>query len=158
LPSCPTGQIGFPLLGGGFYIIAMEVTIKTTKKIKVKYLQVKAGVRYWEDATVTDVEDEQGDLIPCRVDDNWCPLIDLDTGQILNWKEGTKADIHYKVCDEGVYALLDESKNVVVEYEGYVPNSMSPKDSGFGDYIIMDVDEKGFIAKWEPDLTDFYED
>lgn len=133
----------------------MKLTVTTQYETEVKYLQVKAGVRYWEDAEVNDVEDEKGDLIPCRVDDNWSPLIDLETGQILNWKEGTKADIHYKVCDAGAYTLLDEDRNMVKEIDGYVPNLMCPKDTGYGDYIIMDVDTKGFIAKWQPDLSDF---
>ena len=131
----------------------VELTIK--REFEVKYLQVEAGVRYWEDATVNGTEDETGKLIPCRSGGNWCPLINLETGKILNWVEGTKAEIHYKVCDDGRYRLLDDNQMLVKEIDGYVPKIMSPKENGYGDYIIMDVDETGTIANWKPILDAF---
>ena len=51
--------------------------------IKAKYLKISAEVRYWEDATVNDQEDEDGTLIPFREKDLWEPTIDLETGFIL---------------------------------------------------------------------------
>ena len=62
-------------------------------------LRVSAGVRYWEDASVNGVEDTDGTLIPFRKGDLWCPIIDLETGQIYDWPAGANAYIHYKVCD-----------------------------------------------------------
>ena len=123
--------------------------------MKVKYFQADAGVRYWEDAAVNGVEDEEGDLIPCREGDYWKPKIELESGQIVNWTKGTTADIHYKVCDDGKYSLLDELGNEIVKKECYVPDIICPVGKGFGDYIIMHVDENGFIANWNPDLTKF---
>lgn len=133
----------------------MEFEIKENKTVEVKYLQVHAGVRYWEDATVNGVEDEEGLLIPFRTSDTWSPIIDIDNGVILEWPEGTTADIHYKVCDDGTYKLLDENKKSIKKIDGYVPNIMCPEDNGFGDYIIMVVDEKGKINNWVCDLSDF---
>lgn len=133
----------------------MTVELTITKEFEVKYLQVEAGVRYWEDATVNGTEDETGELIPCKVGDLWKPFIEIETGKILNWVEGTKASIHYKVCDAGIYRLLDDAKSIVKEIDGYVPSLMSPKESGYGDYIIMDIDETGQIANWKPLLDDF---
>lgn len=133
----------------------MKAKIKTKLNVEIKYLDVKAGVRYWEDSTVNGVEDETGELIPCRLEDYWCPSIDIDKGQIVNWSKGTVADIHYKVCDDGEYKIRDYEGNVVLEIDGYVPNTMSPKEDGFGDYIIMEVDENGFIKDWAFDITDF---
>lgn len=36
---------------------------------------------------------------------------------------------------------------------------MSPKENGYGDYIIMDVDENGVIEYWNKiDIVDFFEE
>lgn len=127
----------------------MKTTIKITKEVELKTLEVKANVRYWEDSEVDGVEDVDGNLIPCRVGDLWCPIIDIDSGVITNWKQGTKADVHYKVCDEGKYYIKDEEGNVVSSIENdYVPNILSQKENGYGDYIIMDIDENGKISDW----------
>ena len=136
----------------------MKVTIK--KEVAVRFLQVEANVRYWEDSTVNGVEDtEDGDLIPCKEGGLWKPLIDMKTGIIENWEQGKRASVHYKVCDEGVYSLLEEFTNeLAVKVDGYVPSIMSPGGSGFGDYIIMDINEDGLINKWVANLEDFQEE
>lgn len=129
--------------------------ISDTKQVEVKFLQVEAGVRYWEDAEVDGVSDEDGSRIPCRMGDAWCPLIDIDSGTVENWPAGVTAGIHYKVCDEGVYTLMDADRGLVVKREGYVPAIMSPGGSGCGDYIIMTIGGDGKIADWRADLDDF---
>lgn len=136
----------------------MKIKIKVTKEIDVKTLHVEAGVRYWEDASVNGVEDKAGDLIPCREGDDWKPVIDIETGKVLNWTPGIKADIHYKVCDDGSYALKDEAGETIMKRDGYVPKIMCPKSIGYGDYIIMDIDEHGQIANWNPTLKGFTEE
>lgn len=136
----------------------MKKTIKVEKEVNIKYLHAVAGVRYWEDATVSGIEDAEGNLIPCRKGDNWEPIIDIDAGKIINWKQGVTAYIHYKVCDDGTYNLEDKDRNVILSKEGYVPNIMCPEDDGFGDYIIMKVLEDGTICNWNPNIDDFLED
>ncbi|SCB30652.1 hypothetical protein [Rhizobium lusitanum] len=138
----------------------MTFTIELTQVIskEVKYLKAECGVRYWEDGEVNGVEDTDGELIPLRVGSNWCPIIDLATGVIEDWPEGTTADVHYKVCDEGRYFLLDPEKNVVREIGGYVPKIMSPGGSGYGDYVIMTIGPDGKIVNWSVDLEGFEED
>lgn len=133
----------------------LTVTVTRSEKRPVKYLRAECGVRYWEDAKVDDVADEDGDLIPCRDGDYWKPLIDLETGAIEGWPHGTVADIHYKVCDNGRYTLLDVDRNVVVEIDGYVPKIMSPGGDGWGDYVIMTVHGDGSIMDWRADLKAF---
>lgn len=135
--------------------MAIEITVAKRDKIAVKYLKVRAGVRYWEDAIVNGEPDEDGSRIPCRIGACWCPMIDLDAGIIENWSPGTTADIHYKVCDDGRYSLLDASLNEVAVIDGYVPGVMCPDADGYGDYIIMEVDGDGAIAGWVIDLSDF---
>lgn len=137
----------------------MTVTIELTQKVtkEVKYLSADCGVRYWEDGEVNGVEDTDGKLIPLRVKDAWCPTIDLETGVIQEWPQGTTADVHYKVCDAGIYKLLDGEKSVVATIDGYVPSMMCPGGNGYGDYVIMSIGPDGKIADWEIDLDEFGE-
>jgi hypothetical protein len=136
--------------------------VKVISEIEVAFLSVSAKVRYWEDSVVDGVEDIDGDLIPCRNVDSeiWTPIIDLEAGKIINWNEdkdniGRTAEIHYKVCDAGMYQLWSKDNTTIVEIDGYVPNMLSPKENGYGDYIIMDIDEFGFIKSWSVDLDEF---
>lgn len=134
-------------------MIYIEIT--ETKKTAVAFLKVEAGVRYWEDGMVNGVGDEDGSLIPCRNGDFWEPIIDLATGTIEGWPEGTTADIHYKVCDDGRYTLLDAERQPVKAIDGYVPAIMSPGGEGYGDYIIMTIDGAGKIQDWRCDVGAF---
>jgi len=138
----------------------MKVKIKTIKEVEVKYLKVDVGVRYWEDATVNGQEDTNGDLIPFRKGDRWKILIDVETGIIKEWPTGTIADIHYKVCDDGIYKLLDEEASILRWIEGYVPKIFDLYRDSYGDYIIMKIDSTGMIKGWnnEASLDDFEED
>ena len=136
----------------------MKIKLKIEKEFEVKYLLAEVGARYWEDATVNGVEDTEGKLIPCRNGDYWKPLIEIESGLITNWTQGVKAEIHYKCCDDGVYRLLDKDRIEIKSIDGYVPKIMCPKENGYGDYVIMDIDTNGQIQKWRSDLSDFLED
>lgn len=135
--------------------------IEITKKIEVeiKTLQVDAGVRYWEDSYVNGTNDSEGTLIPFREGDRWRPKIELETGKVINWPAGTTAEIHYKMVDDGKYYLEDEAGNEVASIiDYYVPQILSPGDNGYGDYIIMDIDENGIIQDWNPTFNEFLEE
>lgn len=113
------------------------------------YIEVSAGVRYWEDATVNGVEDKDGTLIPCRIGGLWMPIIRLD-GVVLHWPQGVEADIHYKVCDDGKYWLLDHSRKRIAEWRDYyVPTAFLCQCDRDSDYIIMRVDAAGRILDWQ---------
>lgn len=135
----------------------MKITVTVKRELPVRYLEARAGVRYWEDAKVNGEVDEDGSRIPKRVKDLWCPVIDLETGIVQDWPEGTVADIHYKVCDDGVYVLRDANMSEVTRIDGYVPKIMCPADRGYGDYIIMHIDGGGRIDKWVATLREFEE-
>ena len=137
----------------------MKITISKPTEFEAVYLKVDAGVRYWEDAEVNGVSDsENPPTIPCaefiHADNEyrWRPIIDIDNGVITNWKKGFTAQIHYKVCDDGIYTVTDKDGNIIVEHEGYVPSIMCPEDEGYGDYIIMNIDKNGFIQGWRKNL------
>lgn len=137
----------------------MKVELTVKREFEVETLLVDANVRYWEDATVNGVSDEDGDLIPCREGDSWRPIINIDSGLITNWEKGKSASIHYKVCDDGEYWLQDINGDKIAKAKGYyVPDFLAIDDSGFGDYIIMKVDSEGFINNWKFDIEPFQEE
>lgn len=122
---------------------------------KARYIEVSAAVRYWEDADLNGSTDVEG-KIPLRRGDLWEPVIELATGRVMNWPEGTAADIHYKVCDQGEYWLLDEAENRIAKWRGYyVPNDfLCVGDNGYGGYIIFKVGTDGLIIGWKPPYVD----
>jgi hypothetical protein len=114
-----------------------------------RFIEISAEVRYWEDAYLNNEEDTDG-KIPLRNGVLWEPIIDLQTGRIQNWPDGVTADIHYKVCDQGEYWLLDESEQRIAKWKGhYVPDDiLCVGEDGYGDYIIFKVAVDGTIIGW----------
>ena len=132
-----------------------------TTPLPQKYIKVSAGVRYWEDGVINGEDDityeerEKGvqPKMPCAElrgnEYRWNLIIDPETGIILNWKRGVKAHVHYKVCDECEIEYFEDGTLICTnESDGYVPKFLSPDAEGYGDYMIMSVDENGQIANW----------
>lgn len=134
--------------------MSTTIKVKTVTEVEVTHLQVDAGVRYWEDGTVNGTEDETGELIPCRNGDRWKPLIELATGKIIDWPQGTIANVHYKVCDDGIYTLLDAEGDEVKKIDDYVPEMLNTED-GDSDYIVLMIDENGIIQNWDIDVREW---
>jgi hypothetical protein len=120
-----------------------------------KFLEVRAGVRHWDDATLNGNEDQAGQM-PCRRGDLWHPVIDLATGHILDWPAGTEASVSYKVCDAGEYWLLDDAKQRIAKWKDcYVPNDLlCIGDNGYGDYILLKVSGDGTVTGWKKPQLD----
>lgn len=137
----------------------MTHTVKVLKEMPVTHIIADFGVRYWEDAEVNGVGEKEGDpTIPFAVGDNWRIVVELATGRIEGWPKGVVAKTHYKVCDAGVYTLLDQEGEGVVKKVGYVPDMFCPEENGYGDYVIMNIDSGGFISGFEADLDYFSEE
>ena len=143
----------------------------------VKYLKATMGVRYWVDCNYSDDNgkswnlnfpdtDEESErikkLTPCVVrknigygDYDYLELIiDLTEGKVLNWKDGFCLHTSYKVCDDGEYIFLDENMNEIVnitkEYgQYYVPDFLSIEDSGYGDYVNININGDGTIQNFD---------
>lgn len=132
----------------------MKLNIVKQVTIDVKTLVVKAEPRYWEDALVNGIrEDDNDPKIPCKKGDIWELNINIDTGQINNWIEGVTADVNYKVCDCCSWYLLDENSNIVYSnIDDYVPDFLMIDDYPDGDYIALNINEKGFIKDWDKSL------
>lgn len=146
--------------------------IEVIKKVKANACKIKvdAGVRYWQDGRINGIKDNDCEkegsypLMPCaeyvgnqnrylRAHNwRWRPVINIDEGKIENWCIGKTADIHYKVCDDFLCDVLDSNGEVFSEYDDYVPKIMCPAENGYGDYIIMHIDENGMIENWDKEL------
>lgn len=123
--------------------------------MKATHLHVEAEVRYWEDATINGTEDVGGFLVPLRKGDKWCPVIELQTGRVLNWPADVTADIHYKVCDQGEYWLGTDTQRTHKYKHYYVPDEfLCVGDTGYGDYIIFTVLPTGCIQDWQAPTID----
>ena len=138
----------------------MKAIVKVEEEREFKYIIVNSHVRYWEDGYINRIPDNVDDPeMPCAKyirefeEYRWCPIIDIDSGKILDWPEGVKASIHYKVCDEFECNLVNRYNESLIYYEGYVPRFMSPTEENYGDYIIMSIDEHGVIDGWNLDLV-----
>lgn len=122
-------------------------------------IECSLGVRYYCDAAINgeaDISEEEQDdgakpRIPCcktsKFGWRWCPTIDGDTGRITNWAQGVTASVSYKVVDDCALKVYDGDV-LVVDYEGYVPDFLSPAGEGYMDYVYMDIDANGRIDKW----------
>lgn len=124
---------------------------------EAEYIEVDAAVRYWEDAIVNDVEDDDGSRIPGRDGDAWKVRIHLETGKIDNWPKGVRARLHYKVCDAGLYWLQDINGCRIAQWSGsYVPTAfLCQGGQSHSDYIIMNIDSDGLIEKYKrPDINE----
>lgn len=133
---------------------------KNTTTAKPETLHVKAKVRRyeggWELGIIDGEEDTpDGKNAVCKDGDYFVPIINIKTGQILNWEQGKTAHISYKITDECYWELRDSNNVVISSNEDYVPNTLSPAEEGWGDYMIMNIDKNGFIDKWKFNRKDF---
>lgn len=141
----------------------MKTIIQIEKEVDLKTMHVSAGVRYWGDGIVNGVEMEEdwdGEGFPCKKGETWCPIIDIDTGKILNWEPGKTANIHFKVCDCCCWYFLDaDGEKVGEKVNEYVPACLCPEENGYGDYIIMEIDAEGKIREWNPkNINELFEE
>lgn len=121
----------------------------------IRFLRADVGPIGWDSGTVNGVDDDDDNpQIPCVVESKnekrWNILIDIKTGQVVNWTKGVSASVYYKVCDDGIYTAYDNYMNIVHELEDYVPSIMAFDDEcyGYGDYVVLDINENGNIVNW----------
>lgn len=125
----------------------MKLTVRLKKEIEAVYLKADVAVRY-------DDEDIPFDA-PLRVENRWVATINLEEGRILDWPQGQTLEINtMKICDEGVYTLLDADMKEIKQIDGYVPGGILPEG---GDYLTLIISETGHITNWpsSPSLEDF---
>lgn len=151
----------------------MEIKVMKPTVINVKKIEVDAVVRYWEDSEVNGVFDFNCDVdeneprMPCvehvrktnsilpvkrSQEFHWKPIIDIETGRIENWREGTTANVEYILIDIRINILDENCYNIHTYESEYVPDILCPKFDGYGDYIIMRIDQNGYIQGWNKEL------
>lgn len=127
-----------------------KVVVTQEKEVDLSRINLKSNTRYWEDFEIDGERSEDGSNVPFRDGSFWTPVIDIDGGRILGWPDGMTAKTHSKVCDECSFEIIDGNGNVVFRQENdYVPSFLSPTESGYGDYIILEIDQKGLIKGFE---------
>lgn len=136
----------------------MKVTLKIEKEFDVSFLAVTAGIRYAEDVDVDGEPCEELSEIPLHDGEHWQVMINVDTGVIENWPQGKTVGIHAKVCDDGTYSILDANRQEIKTIDGYVLDCLAIGENGYGDYIIMEIEENGQIKDWVPKFPEFVSD
>ena len=133
----------------------MKVTV--SRKVNLERLTIYALPVSWADTLVNGINDTpDGDNIPCKFGGTWCPVIEIDTGRILNWKKGTTASIHYKLPGALGYEVADEYGKIIVDtIVSSVPKTLSIGTNGYKNTIIMNIVENGMIQDWEFEVSDF---
>lgn len=136
----------------------VKITIVKAVEYEAVTLVANLGVRYWDDSSINGVDDDRNEpKVPCQefrgLERRWKIEIDLATGLIKNWTKGVEADIHYKVCDDGEYTLLDAEGNEIISGDAYVPSFLGED----GDYVIFHVNKDGYIEDFNCTSDDLEE-
>ena len=132
----------------------MKATVKIEKEVDIRTVIINIAPHYIGD---TREDDMPTDFPLLNADKTaWVASVDIDTGAIAGWPQGDKRKMHVKVCDAGIYTLIDSDGNEVAELNGYVPNDVVP--GSYGDYVKLDIDENGIITNWpkHPDISTFF--
>lgn len=118
-----------------------------------RYLAVSVPVYQWGDLILDEEEDLEGHM-PCRRGDLWEPIIELSTGQVINWSAGHTARVLLKTRDEGLYWLLDEHQARIARWkDAYVPSALLYLGAGWGtgrsgDYVDLRITTDGKLLNW----------
>lgn len=127
----------------------MKVKVPIIQEVEIGRVRIIVPVHY---------DDEQmPNEFPFRNGNSWNILVEIDTGKIINWPKGKDADVHLKVCDSGVYELLDINQFPLAKIDdGYVPHGVVP--GSYGDYVEMTIVD-GIITNWpeSPNVDAFFE-
>lgn len=131
----------------------MKIKIVKEVEVEVCLIDVDAHIRYLEDIGFKQ-DDNWCDChadnpeCPCIDGHQWRPIININTGRIINWDAPIKCHVFAKVCDEFKCKIKGLNGEDIITYEGYVPSFMAIEDNGYGDYIDMIVEEDGTIKDW----------
>jgi hypothetical protein len=118
----------------------MKITIQKPVEVEVDAIRCVLPVRW-------GTEDMPDDY-PHRTGNVWDVTIDLATGQIRDWPDGSEPlELEMKVCDSGRYYLMNGDEVVASIEEDYVPNCVIP--GAWNDYVELDITASGHIANWK---------
>lgn len=134
----------------------MKAIIKVEKEVDIRIVKIDIEARYIGDSDDDDMPLDFPLLNEAKT--AWVASVDIDTGAIACWPQGDKRTMHVKVCDAGIYQLIDGDGNVIATKSGYVPNGVVP--GSYGDYVELEINEDGIITNWpkHPDISEFFDE
>lgn len=130
-------------------------------KEQARYIHI--SFPFWEELcsyTFPFEDEEDEEQLPLVKMGYWQGTIDLQTHKLLEWEPYfSECYLQAKVCDTGIYTLLDAEKKPICTLKGYVPNGVIPPKNGAGDYIHFAINADGTVEEWQDtyDFTDFKE-
>lgn len=125
-----------------------DTTITTKVNLDVEYVSINVRVH----------PDEIPNDFPFLFGNTWCPVININTGQICNFvAQNKETALYIKASDNGEYGLHSKNMKCLRRFRGYVPNKLLPGE--FGDYIELNVNETGLITNWlkEPCIDELFQ-
>jgi len=126
----------------------IKVTRTITEEIDIAYLSIE--VPYDDDDEIPEYIHEGRNTLKF--------LIDLDRRKVVDWPEGNHYDLHLKVCDRGIYRLLDPNMGeLAIIYQDYVPDGVP---GAYGDYITLRITNDGTVTNLprKYNFSDFFRD
>lgn len=134
----------------------MKASIKVKQDVEIKFVVIDIEPRYIGDSEDDDMPSDFPLLNETKT--QWRAKVDIDTGVIEGWPHGDAREMFVKVCDAGIYTLLDASGNELALLDRYVPHGVVPGE--YGDYVSLKIDESGRITNWpkNPDVSEFFSD
>jgi hypothetical protein len=134
----------------------MKAKVKIEKEVEIRAVLIDIAPRYIGDSDDDDMPSNFPLLNETK--SAWVASVNIDTGEIAGWPIGDARKMHVKVCDAGVYSLLDDAGNLVIKHCGYVPHGVVP--GSYGDYVELDINENGVITNWpkRPEISEFFGD
>lgn len=132
----------------------MKTKVKATKEIELEKIIIDIHIRHVGDTEDYDVPTN----FPLLNGNQWKAEVMIDSGQIVGWPQGVEQEMFCKVCDAGVYTLIDNEGNNIAQIDGYVPNEIVPGE--YGDYVDLKISGDGIITNWpkHPCVDEFFED
>lgn len=134
----------------------MKATVKIEKEVEIRTVIIDIAPRYIGDSEDDDMPTDFPMLNKQKT--AWIASVNIDTGEIDGWPAGDARKMQVKVCDAGIYSLIDTEGNQVAKFSGYVPHGVVP--GSYGDYVELSIDECGVITNWpkHPDISEFFSD
>lgn len=130
----------------------MKVKLLTGTETEAKYIAFYVKPMWHGYISVTsDSLSRDGRDMPCLCNNIWCPILDLDTGEIINWKEGCSADILIENTDACYASLMDANKKVLARAENenfYCGNDSKPDDPYYYFAFKWSIDSNKKIKNW----------
>ena len=138
----------------------IEETPETRKK--PRYIRFYKELDYWfgevtfDDKNYDQLDDDDAwdnfrEDFPSLLTDNdeFQLIIDIIDGKVINWPEGHTGDFYtVKIVDTGHYDLIDGNRRVLKHLDRCVPEFLSIREKGWGDYLEFEITKDGFIKDW----------